>query len=135
MHEWALAEAVIAKAIQEATRDKFVKITEIKVKLGELQHIERKLFEEALQEILLKAEPVVKEAHIELEIAKALFACRSCEHQWELADTDLSQEESEAIHFLPEMAMVYLRCPQCQSPDFEVVSGRGLWLASLRGVH
>jgi hydrogenase nickel incorporation protein HypA/HybF len=134
MHEWALAEAVIAKAVQEATNT-FAKVTEIHLQLGELQHIEREIFESALREILSTAEPIVKDAQVKLELTKAAFACRACQHQWQLDRLNLSHEISEAIHFLPEMSLVYLRCPQCQSPDFEIISGRGLWLASLHGVH
>jgi Zn finger protein HypA/HybF involved in hydrogenase expression len=44
---------------------------------------------------------------------------------------DLDEAQSEAIHFIPELAHTYLRCPACASPDFEVVRGRGVWLAQV----
>jgi Zn finger protein HypA/HybF involved in hydrogenase expression len=31
------------------------------------------------------------------------------------------------------MAHVYIKCPACGSPDFEVTQGRGVWLATMRG--
>jgi hydrogenase nickel incorporation protein HypA/HybF len=43
------------------------------------------------------------------------------------------EETSEAVHFVPEMAHVYLKCPKCGSPDFEIAEGRGVWLASIKG--
>jgi hydrogenase nickel incorporation protein HypA/HybF len=46
----------------------------------------------------------------------------------------MDKEVSEAIHFVPEMAHVYIKCPSCGSPDFEVVEGRGVWLQSIKGV-
>ncbi|MCK4571832.1 hydrogenase maturation nickel metallochaperone HypA, partial [candidate division WOR-3 bacterium] len=52
MHEWALAEAVISTAIKVAEEEKFKEITEIKIKLGELQQIEIEIFEFALKEII-----------------------------------------------------------------------------------
>jgi len=32
------------------------------------------------------------------------------------------------------MAHVYIKCPSCESPDFSVVEGRGVVLASISGV-
>jgi hydrogenase nickel incorporation protein HypA/HybF len=46
----------------------------------------------------------------------------------------LDEEAREAIHFLPEAAHAYIRCPKCGSPDFEILSGRGVWLESVRGL-
>jgi len=46
----------------------------------------------------------------------------------------MDEETSEAIHFVPEMAHVYIKCPSCDSPDFEVLEGRGVILASISGV-
>ena len=36
----------------------------------------------------------------------------------ELGGTPLEKDESEAIHFLPELAHTFIRCPQCGGPDF-----------------
>jgi Zn finger protein HypA/HybF involved in hydrogenase expression len=33
------------------------------------------------------------------------------------------------------MAHVYVKCPSCESPDFEVLEGRGVILASITGVR
>ena len=46
----------------------------------------------------------------------------------------MTEEISEAIHFVPEMAHVYIKCKECGSPDFEVIEGRGVWLATIKGV-
>ena len=135
MHEWALAEAVVATAAKAAKSEKLKRVTGIKVKLGELQHIEQEVFESALQEILKQSKAPLKSAHIELQIEKASFKCRACDRKWDFRGAKLDEEKSEAIHILPEMANVYMRCPRCGSPDFEVTQGRGLWLASLSGVH
>jgi hydrogenase nickel incorporation protein HypA/HybF len=50
-----------------------------------------------------------------------------------LKKKDLSSEVAEAIHFIPEIAHTYMRCPRCHSPDFEVIAGRGVWVAALQG--
>jgi hypothetical protein len=44
MHEWALAEAVVATAKRAAHEQHLPKVTAITVKLGELQQIEREIF-------------------------------------------------------------------------------------------
>ena len=36
------------------------------------------------------------------------------------------EQEREAIHFLPESAHAYLRCPGCGGPDFVLAAGRGV---------
>jgi hydrogenase nickel incorporation protein HypA/HybF len=39
--------------------------------------------------------------------------------------------EREAVHFLPEAAHAYLRCPRCGSVDFDVAAGRGVSIVSI----
>jgi hydrogenase nickel incorporation protein HypA/HybF len=56
MHEWALAEAVVATAKRAAHEKKLRRITAITVKLGELQQIEREIFSFALEQILSQEE-------------------------------------------------------------------------------
>ena len=62
--------------------------------------------------------------------------CRDGYGQWNrtLAYNVVRLEDvREAIHFVPEIAHTYIKCPKCGSPDFEVVQGRGVWLESIKG--
>jgi len=135
MHEWALAEAVVSTALKVAKEEQLREITKIKVKMGELQQIDRKIFTSALKEIILPQEEMLKNAQIEIEAEKAAFQCRVCGHEWTYAEAkdQLDEEESESIHFIPEISHCYLRCPQCKSPDFKVIKGRGVWIDSIEG--
>ena len=45
----------------------------------------------------------------------------------------LNEDESEAIHFIPEVAFVHTRCPKCGSPDFEIQKGRGVSITQIKG--
>jgi hydrogenase nickel incorporation protein HypA/HybF len=45
----------------------------------------------------------------------------------------IKDDEAEAIHFIPEVAFVHARCPKCGSPDFEILKGRGVSIASIKG--
>lgn len=133
MHEWALAEAVVATAKRAAHEKKLHRVTEITVKLGELQQIEREVFAFALQQILDQGDPLVRDAKVVFEMENAQFRCRACSSVWAFETENLGAEIAEAIHFIPEIAHSYIRCPTCYSPDFEVIKGRGVWLVSLKG--
>ena len=135
MHELALAEAVIAAALEAAEREGMATIQRIGVRIGELQQIRRDVFEFAIRELMPATEPRLAATAIDLETEPARLQCRACGHAFGLSDTPGpgGEAESEAIHFIPELARSFLRCPRCGSPDFEVVEGRGVAIAFLEG--
>jgi hydrogenase nickel incorporation protein HypA/HybF len=130
MHEWALAEGVVKTADKFAEDQGMEEVTEVKIMIGELQQIEHDIIEFALDQMRT---PRMKNAKFVIETVIAAFKCRKCGHEWKLETRKLDEETGEAIHFIPEMAHVYLKCPNCGSPDFEVTEGRGVWLASIKG--
>lgn len=131
MHEWALAEAVIAAASQIAEKEGLKEVTEVRVRVGELQQIELDIFNFALSQL---KPPKFKHARFDVETEKAELKCRACEHKWPLSENRLDRDSLEAIHFVPEVAHSYIKCPKCGSPDFEITEGRGIWLESIKGV-
>jgi len=131
MHEWALAEAVIAAASEIAEKEELEEIKEVKIRVGELQQVELDIFEFALSQL---KPPKFKDTQFKLEVAKAELKCRVCGNKWPFDKEKLGEEASEAIHFVPEVAHTYIKCPKCGSPDFEIVEGRGVWLESVKGV-
>lgn len=135
MHEWALAEGVLTAALKACEREGFSEITEIVVSIGELQQIETDIFEYALKEVFPAGESRLASTDIQLRVEPARFKCRRCVREFTFSDAakDLAEEESEAIHFIPELAHSYFRCPDCGSPDFEVVQGRGVWIRAIGG--
>jgi hydrogenase nickel incorporation protein HypA/HybF len=98
--------------------------------IGELQQVEHDIIEFALDQLRTHR---MKGAKFVIEAVPARFRCRKCSHEWQLDTGKLDDVTGEAIHFIPEMAHVYLKCPGCGSPDFEVTEGRGVWLASIKG--
>lgn len=135
MHEWSLAQAVIYTAIEYQKKKKLKQITELEIKMGELQQIDIEIFKFALREIVqLKKMMGTK---IKIETEKAVFECRVCGYKWDFSDSTkkLNKDEAEFIHFIPEVAHIYLRCPKCKSPDFEVKKGRGVWVSSIKGLR
>jgi hydrogenase nickel incorporation protein HypA/HybF len=135
MHEWALAEAVIATVIEESRKEGLQEVTKIKLKIGELQQMETEIFEFAVTEIAkVQGASLLTNMKVEMDRERAVFRCRVCRNEWGFGETTgMSEEETEAIHFAPEVAHAYIRCPSCKSPDFEVLQGRGVTIESIKG--
>jgi hydrogenase nickel incorporation protein HypA/HybF len=135
MHEWALVESILTTALVAAEKEKLKKITEIKISIGELQQIEQDIFEFSLSEIIKTQDKKLKDVKIIIETEKSTLKCKNCENTWKFSDMKkkLNKDESEAIHFLPEVAFVHTRCPRCGSPDFEITTGRGVSIVSIKG--
>jgi len=135
MHEWALAEAVVTTLDETAKKEQLQKVTDIVIQLGELQQIEQDIFEFALQELITSQFPQFKETSITIETEVSTFACRNCQNTWSFDDVKdkVSEDEAEAVHFVPEVALVHMRCPQCGSPDFDITKGRGVSISKVTG--
>jgi hydrogenase nickel incorporation protein HypA/HybF len=131
MHEWALAEAILTSAKQVAEQEKLKKVIEVTISVGELQQIEPSILRFAL--LQMKTE-TFKNAKFRILKAKSTLKCRVCGTIWQYNIKELEKTTAEAIHFVPEVAHTYINCPKCSSPDFEIVSGRGVWLENIKGV-
>jgi hydrogenase nickel incorporation protein HypA/HybF len=132
MHEWALAEAVITAAQQIVEKEKLKEVKEVTIKVGELQQVERHILQFALSQLKPAS---FKNAKFHITKAKTELRCRACEHTWLFRKNKLDESTAEAIHFVPEVAHAYIKCPKCGSPDFEITKGRGVWLENIKGVR
>jgi hydrogenase nickel incorporation protein HypA/HybF len=132
MHEWALAEAVIATAQQIAEKENLTEVKEVTIKVGELQQVEKGILKFALSQL----KPAnFKNAKFHITRAKTTLKCRVCGNTWLFKEQELDRDTAEAIHFVPEVAHTYIKCPKCGSPDFEIAEGRGIWLENIKGVR
>ncbi|WP_455382336.1 hydrogenase nickel incorporation protein HypA [Salinispira pacifica] len=130
MHEWALAESVVASITTELKDRKGASLRAVNLLFGELQNIDRAIFEEALAEMLADVPHGEDSVHIRIDPAR--FTCNVCAHEWGLDEVGgLTEEQREAIHFLPEAAHAFLHCPSCNSSDCQVTQGRGIALTSI----
>lgn len=130
MHEWALAEAILNAATQLAKQEKLKGVTEVTIKIGELQQIEPKILRAALTQ--MKTD-IFKNAKFHVLKSNSTLKCRVCNTTWQLNLKKLDKNTAEAIHFVPEVVHTYIKCPNCRSPDFEIVTGRGVWLENIKG--
>jgi hydrogenase nickel incorporation protein HypA/HybF len=132
MHEWALAEAVLKAASEIAEKEHLADVTEVNIRIGELQDVEREILVFALQQL----KPAnFKQAKFHITRAKTTLKCRNCGNTWKLKDQKLDPATKEAIHFIPEVAHTYIKCPRCGSPDFEITEGRGISLQNIKGTR
>jgi hydrogenase nickel incorporation protein HypA/HybF len=132
MHEWALAEAVIKTATEIAEKEGLKQVTEVDIKIGELQQIERPIFRFAIAQI---KPDNFKSTKFRISKAKTTLKCRVCNTTWTYDKKKVDKATAEAIHFIPEVAHTYIKCPKCGSPDFEITQGRGVWLESIKGAR
>ncbi|PIU59652.1 hydrogenase nickel insertion protein HypA, partial [Candidatus Bathyarchaeota archaeon CG07_land_8_20_14_0_80_47_9] len=51
MHEWALAEAVIAAVAEAAEKERLTEVAEVRIKVGELQQVDVGILEFALSQL------------------------------------------------------------------------------------
>ena len=77
MHEWALAEAVL-DSVREHSAGR--RVSRVVLRFGELQQIDREIFDFALRE--LGGE--LGSARFEIESEPARFACNACGAAWSL---------------------------------------------------
>jgi hydrogenase nickel incorporation protein HypA/HybF len=132
MHEWALAEAILVSAKQVAEQENLKTVTEVTIKVGELQQAEPPILRFALSQ--MKADnDIFKSTKFHILKAKSTLKCRVCATTWHFNLKKLDKATAEAIHFVPEVAHTFIKCPKCGSPDFEIVSGRGVWLQDIKG--
>ncbi len=131
MHEWALAEAILATARQIAEQEHLTSVSEVTIRVGELQQVEPPILRFALKQM---ADPLFRGAKFRILKAKSALKCRVCGTTWQYNSKKLDNATAEAIHFVPEVAHTYVKCPKCGSPDFEITSGRGIWLEDIKGV-
>jgi len=131
MHEWALAEAVISAVSEIAEREKLKEVLKVELGVGELQQVDSSIVEFALAQLKTGK---LKKAKFEIKIIGAELKCRVCDNMWAFKKKELDQDVMEAIHFIPEIAHSYIKCPKCGSPDFDITKGRGMYIENVSGV-
>lgn len=132
MHEWALAEAVVDSSLKLIKEKRLEKVNEIYIKIGELQNIDVEIFDFAFKELIKKTE--LENLKIIYITEEAILKCNICGNKWKFKESfnKLNEDEKEAIHFIPETLHIYIKCPNCSSFDFEIISGRGVFLEDIK---
>ena len=85
MHEWALAEAVISSVTEIVEKEGLTEVTEVVIRVGELQQIELEILEFALSQ--MKGSKLEK-TRFQIETQKVKLKCRVCDHRWRVERWD-----------------------------------------------
>ncbi|MBU2530681.1 MAG: hydrogenase nickel incorporation protein HypA [Elusimicrobia bacterium] len=133
MHEWALADSVITSAVDYAKKEKLKKISLVNIAFGELQNVDKEIFLFAIEELIKTSNKVISSSKFKISDELAKFKCKVCSTEFTIKQVKKTEEEAEYIHFIPEMAHTYLKCPKCKSPDFDIIAGRGVLIKSIKG--
>lgn len=135
MHELALADSVVKAAVRAADDAGLNRIDRIVVKVGELQQIEKDLFEYSLVNVVPAQDSRLDGVVFDVADEPVQLECRACGNSYGRAEIDLDSDgdDGEAVHFIPELAHAFARCPSCGSPDFDISAGRGITLERIEG--
>ncbi len=102
--------------------------------LGDLQNADADCCRDIYNELKADAGTELEKSVPVFEREKTVFKCRTCGAETRYKDRDsLPHPEAEAIHFVPETAGIYIKCPACGGPDLEITAGRGVYIRELRG--
>lgn len=129
LHEWALAESIINFLDNYLKKKHYTRVKRLVIKLGELQTIDKEALLYALNNLAQLQGVYIGEIVFKRE--EVMLKCRKCGSSWKFSIENVSEEVREAIHFVPEVIHSFTKCPFCNSRDFDIISGRGLQIASI----
>ena len=132
MHEWALAESIVSYILEKANEVNIKKISEVEIKIGELRQIDIEILSIALK--TLSENTILEKANFKISIEEAFLKCRACGYEWSYkeAKKKIEEKDIEAIHFIPEIIHSFIRCPKCNSIDFEIIKGKDVWIEKIK---
>jgi len=110
MHEFAIAQSILERALAEAEKNEAKRICVLGVKLGKDSHITPDSLEFCLKAVAKGT--IAEEAKIEIEPLALMLKCRQC------GLTFSPQEEAHS-------------CSNCGSANLELISGDEVFLESL----
>ncbi len=141
MHEWSLASSIVLTT-KKIAREKGVQVKGVDIVVGELSQIDLEILRDALNTLF--KEELGWDVNVRIEVEKAKLKCNTCGYEfgfneaWEqikkifCQDLEPGEECENPIHYVPELASSFIKCPRCGSPDLEIISGRGVWIKSIR---
>ena len=90
MHEWALAESIIATIAGEVEDKGLRKVLHVDVRIGELQQIDLGVFTFLLESILKTYDIPVDMSRIVVSKEKSVLKCRVCSTEWGFGKTKVN---------------------------------------------
>ena len=78
MHEWALAEGVVATVLKTAVERDMQRVDKVVVRIGQLQQIEADLFAQSIAQVSPEGPSLLRDAVFAIEIEETALRCRIC---------------------------------------------------------
>jgi len=110
MHEYSIVQSLLSQCEEQAQKNSAEKITKVVVKIGVLSGVEIDLLTTAFE--TFKEDTICKDAKFIANLQPIIVKCGKCKCEREL-------KKYEYI------------CPNCGSPDLEVLDGEDMYLMSL----
>ena len=142
MHEWAIAEGIVSTIVSLSLKEGAKKVTKVVISIGELSQLNLEILRDAIKE--LSEGTIMEDAEIVFQVEEAIFKCLNCGFSWSFGSVKKNllrmfcgedvEECDNPVHYVPDLVNVFLRCPKCGSPDFEISSGRGVKIVSVEVV-
>ena len=127
MHELSLVNGVL-QAVEETAKQRGGRVKSFRVGVGELAQFDLRLVRQLLEDTRRGTHLQGAVATVEVEQSK--IRCMSCGKEWNFRELSgqMSEEEKEMVHFLPELLNSFAKCPSCSKSFFEIEEGRSVRL-------
>lgn len=109
MHEMSIAQSVLDIILQEIKNHKVNRVLSVAVKVGELSAVQTESLRFCFD--FLSKGTLAEGASLEIERVKVICRCRQCGSRFTVQE------------------LIFL-CPECKSPEVEMLSGRQLSVES-----
>ncbi len=139
MHEWSIAFMILDALEDLAKSEGLSNVHFVEVSYGSVMELDGSLLKEALTE--LSKGGSFESVEFSVVEEPTVFRCSRCGNEWEFSheliegDRKVLEEgvEESSVHFIPELAPALIKCPKCQSRDFQAIKGKGIRVSRLEG--
>lgn len=120
MHDLYISRQIAREVIGRARKEGAFRVLEVKVKVGQLTHLNPEQLNFWLREFFKNT--LAQEAEILIEKTPPLIFCKKCGYRGKL-----KVEDPYFLYFFPS-----LQCPRCRWDKIEISSGRECLLESIK---
>jgi len=130
MHELTLVQGIL-DSVNESARTEGRKVAGFTIGIGELAQFDRRLLRKLFRD-LTEGTPL-GDAKASFEFEMAGLKCLGCGNKLSFRDLSgqLSKQEKEMVHFLPELLNSFAKCPTCSRSYFEIEAGRSVRIVEI----
>jgi len=129
VHEASIAQNIIQIAVKVAMENNAKKIHKITIVVGELHFLDLEALKFAFQ--VLSENTLAEKAELNVKLSPAKFKCSNCGEEWEFSLSKIGDNAIGKLHFTPDLIINFLKCPRCNSSEFEITSGKELYVENI----